>query len=227
MKVISTGATGMVGEGVLFECLENHAVTEVLIIGRRNYDLEHPKLKQLVLKDFSEIKNHSDLLKNYDGCFFCAGVSSVGENEESFTRKTYDFAVPFAKALSEINSEMTFIYVSGNRTDSSEKGKVMWARVKGRTENALMKLPFKGQYNFRPAIMTGTKGQKNVKTIYKILGPLMSPFLSAKTLKLSEVGKAMINAVSEGYSKQILEADDIFDLSKNMQSGTHQKNSIA
>ena len=86
---------------------------------------------------------------------------------------------------------MTFIYVSGNRTDSSEKGKVMWARVKGRTENALMKLPFKGQYNFRPAIMTGTKGQKNVKTIYKILGPLMSPFLSAKTLKLSEVGKAM------------------------------------
>lgn len=145
MKVILTGATGMVGEGVLFECLENHAVTEVLIIGRRNYDLEHPKLKQLVLKDFSEIKNHSDLLKNYDGCFFCAGVSSVGENEESFTRKTYDFAVPFAKALSEINSEMTFIYVSGNRTDSSEKGKVMWARVKGRTENALMKLPFKGQ----------------------------------------------------------------------------------
>ncbi|WP_316759124.1 NAD-dependent epimerase/dehydratase family protein [Pedobacter aquatilis] len=227
MKVILTGATGMVGEGVLFECLENRAVTGVLIIGRRNYDLEHPKLKQLVLKNFSEIKNHSDLLKNYDGCFFCAGVSSVGENEESFTRKTYDFAVPFAKALSEINPEMTFIYVSGNRTDSSEKGKVMWARVKGRTENALMKLPFKGQYNFRPAIMTGTKGQKNVKTIYKILGPLMSPFLSAKTLKLSEVGKAMINAVSEGYSKQILEADDIFDLSKNMQSGTHQKNSIA
>ena len=214
MKIILTGVTGMVGEGVLFECLENPAVTEVLIIGRRNYDLKHPKLKELIVKDFSEIKNHSDLLKNYDGCFFCAGSSSVGENEESFTKKTYDFVVPFASTLSEINPQITFIYVSGNHTDSTEKGKVMWARVKGRTENALMKLPFKGQYNFRPAIMTATKGQKNVKMIYKILGPLMSPFLSAKTLKLSEVGKAMINAVAKGYPKQILEADDIFKLSK-------------
>ena len=214
MKIILTGVTGMVGEGVLFECLENPAVTEVLIIGRRNYDLKHPKLKELIVKDFSEIKNHSDLLKNYDGCFFCAGSSSVGENEESFTKKTYDFVVPFASTLSEINPQITFIYVSGNHTDSTEKGKVMWARVKGRTENALMKLPFKGQYNFRRAIMIATKGQKNVKMIYKILGPLMSPFLSAKTLKLSEVGKAMINAVAKGYPKQILEADDIFKLSK-------------
>ena len=146
--------------------------------------------------------------------FFCAGISSVGENEESFTKKTYDFVLPFATTLSQINSEMTFIYVSGNRTDSTEQGKVMWARVKGRTENALMKLPFKGQYNFRPAIMIGSKGQKNVRTIYKILGPLMSPFLSAKTLKLSEVGRAMINAVSKGYPTQILEADDIFKLAK-------------
>ncbi len=214
MKVIITGVTGMVGEGVLFECLDHPVVSEVLIIGRKHYDKSHPKLKELILKDFSEISNHSDLLKTYDGCFFCAGVSSVGENEESFTKKTYDFVVPFAATLSHINPGMTFIYVSGNRTDSTEKGKVMWARVKGRTENALMKLPFKGQYNFRPAIMTGSKGQKNVKTIYKILGPLMSPFFPAKTLKLSEVGKAMINAVSKGYPTQILEADDIFKLSK-------------
>ncbi|ARS39143.1 nucleoside-diphosphate sugar epimerase [Sphingobacteriaceae bacterium GW460-11-11-14-LB5] len=214
MKVIITGATGMVGEGVLFECLDHPVVSEVLIIGRKHYDKSHPKLKELILKDFSEINNHSDLLKTYDGCFFCAGVSSVGENEESFTKKTYDFVVPFAATISDINPGMTFIYVSGNRTDSTEKGKVMWARVKGRTENALMKLPFKGQYNFRPAIMTGSKGQKNVKTIYKILGPLISPFFPAKTLKLSEVGKAMINAVSKGYPTQILEADDIFKLSK-------------
>ncbi|OCK50349.1 nucleoside-diphosphate sugar epimerase [Chryseobacterium sp. CBo1] len=214
MKVILTGATGMVGEGVLFECLENNMVEEVLIIGRRNYSLTHPKLKELIVKDFSEIKNHLELLKQYEGCFFCAGVSSVGENEESFTKKTYNFVVPFATTLSEINPEMTFIYVSGNRTDSTEKGKVMWARVKGRTENALMKLPFKGQYNFRPAIMTASKGQKNVKLVYKIIGPLLSPFFPVKTLKLSEVGKAMINAVSNGYDKQILEADDIFKLSK-------------
>lgn len=214
MKVIITGATGMVGEGVLFECLDNSAVTEVLIIGRKHYDLSHQKIKELVLKDFSEIKNHSEILKDYDGCFFCAGISSVGENEENFTKKTYDFVVPFAENLSEIKPDMTFIYVSGSRTDSTEKGKVMWARVKGRTENALMKLNFKGQYNFRPAIMTGTKGQKNVKTIYKIMGPLVAPFISAKTLKLSEVGRAMINAVSKGYSKQILEVDDILELAK-------------
>lgn len=214
MKVIITGATGMVGEGVLFECLENTAVSEVLIIGRRNYELKHPKLKELILKDFSEINEHSELLKLYDGCFFCAGVSSVGESEESFTKKTYDFVVPFAASLAAIHPAMTFIYVSGNRTDSTEKGKVMWARVKGRTENALMKLPFKGQYNFRPAIMTGTKGQKNVKTLYKIMGPLIAPFISAKTLKLSEVGKAMINAVAKGYHTQILETEDILKLSK-------------
>lgn len=214
MKVIITGATGMVGEGVLFECLTNPSISEVLVIGRKTYDLTHPKLKELIVSDFSTIKDHTELLKKYDGCFFFAGVSSVGENEESFTKKTYDFVVPFAITLSEINPEMTFIYVSGNRTDSSEKGKVMWARVKGRTENALMKLPFKGQYNFRPALMKASKGQKNAKTIYKILGPLIAPFFPVKTLKLSKVGRAMINAVSKGYPKQILEVDDIIKLAK-------------
>ncbi|RQO74383.1 nucleoside-diphosphate sugar epimerase [Pedobacter sp. KBW06] len=214
MKTIITGATGMVGEGVLLECLENPAVSEVLSIGRKSFSLVHPKLKQLIVQDFSEIGNHTDLLKKYDACFFCAGISSVGENEDSFTRKTYDFVVPFAAALAEINPEMTFIYVSGNRTDSTEKGKVMWARVKGRTENALMKLPFKNQYNFRPAIMKGSRGQKNVKTIYKIMGPLIAPFISAKTLRLSEVGRAMINVVVEGYPTQILEVDDILKLAK-------------
>lgn len=204
----------MVGEGVLFECLENPTVSEILIVGRRNYGLTYPKLKELIVKDFLEIKNHLEIIKQYDGCFFCAGISSIGENEESFTKKTYDFVVPFAESLSEVNTSMTFIYVSGNRTDSTEQGKVMWARVKGRTENALMKLPFKGQYNFRPAIMTGTKGQKNVKTLYKIMGPLVAPFISAKTLKLSDVGKAMINAVSKGYHTQILETEDILKLSK-------------
>ncbi|KGE13447.1 NAD-dependent epimerase/dehydratase family protein [Sphingobacterium deserti] len=214
MKVIITGATGMVGEGVLFECLDNTAVSEVLVIGRKHCGLTHSKLKELIVKDFSEVKNQSDMLTQYDGCFFCAGVSSVGESEESFTKKTFDFVVPFASSLAEINPALTFIYVSGNRTDSTEKGKVMWARVKGRTENALMKLPFKGQYNFRPAIMTGSKGQKNVKMLYKIMGPLIAPFISAKTLKLSVVGKAMINAVSKGYPTQILEVDDILMLAK-------------
>ncbi len=204
----------MVGEGVLLECLSNPMVTTVLIINRRNYNLTHPKLKELILKDFSEISNYPDTLRHYDGCFFCAGSSSVGENEESFTRKTYDFVVPFATTLSEINPAITFIYVSGNRTDSTEQGKVMWARVKGRTENALLRLPFKAQYNFRPAIMKASKGQVNVKLLYKIMGPLIAPFIAAKTLKLSEVGRAMIHAVSEGYPKSILEVDDIIALAK-------------
>lgn len=214
MKIIITGATGMVGEGVLLECLNNSMVNEVLIINRRNYPLTHPKLKELIVKDFSEIGNYPDILKQYDGCFFCAGSSSVGENEESFTKKTYNFVVPFATTLSEIHPGMVFIYVSGNRTDSTEQGKVMWARVKGRTENALIKLPFKGQYNFRPAIMKASKGQVNVKLIYKILGPLIAPFIAAKTLKLSDVGKAMIHAVANGYPKSVLEVDDIMKLAR-------------
>lgn len=226
MKVIITGATGMVGEGVLLECLDNPAVEEVLVIGRKSYDLTHPKFKELILKDFSEINSHSEIVKNYDACFFCAGSSSIGENEESFTKKTYDFVVPFATSLSQINPGMIFTYVSGSGTDSTEQGKVMWARVKGRTENALMKLPFKAVYNFRPAIMKATKGQKNVKTIYKILGPLIAPFFPQKTLSLKQVGQAMINAVSKGYSKQILEVDDIELLAKGIIAGISTEFSI-
>ncbi|PZP50592.1 MAG: nucleoside-diphosphate sugar epimerase [Pseudopedobacter saltans] len=214
MKVIITGVTGMVGEGVLLECLENEAVSEILIISRKHYEKTHPKLKELLLKDFSEIGNYTEKWKDYDACFFCAGVSSIGENEESFTKKTYDFVVPFATTLSAVNPNMTFIYVSGNRTDSTEKGKVMWARVKGRTENALMKLPFKNVYNFRPAIMKATKGQVNVKTIYKILGPLIAPFFPAQILTLKQVGLAMIHSVSRGYPKKILEVGDIAELAK-------------
>lgn len=209
MKIIITGTTGMVGEGVLLECLKQAVVTEVLIINRTHYPLTHPKLKELLLKDFSEIKSHANQIQHYDGCFFCAGVSSIGENEVSFTKKTFDFVVPFAITLSQINPAMTFIYVSGYGTDSTEHGKQMWARVKGRTENALMKLPFKNQFNFRPAIMKATKGQINVKPIYKIIGAILTPFFGAKTLSLTEVGSAMIHAVERGYPTQILEVNDI------------------
>jgi hypothetical protein len=214
MKVIITGATGMVGEGVLFECLENENVEEVLIVNRKHYDLDHSKLKELLIPDFLQLENFSEQLKGYDACFYCAGISSVGIKEEEFTRITYDTTLAFADQLLQLNPDMIFIFVSGNRTDSSEKGKVMWARVKGKTENALMKLYGKNQYNFRPAIMKGTKGQVNVKTIYKILGPIIAPFFPQKTLTLQQVGRAMIHAVSKGYSKQILEVDDIDQLAK-------------
>jgi len=214
MKVIITGATGMVGEGVLFECLENPVVKEVLIVSRRHYNLNHPKLKELLVPDFSQVADFSENLKGYDACFYCAGISSIGIKEDEFKRITYDTTLAFAGQLLQLNPHMVFNFVSGNRTDSSEKGKIMWARVKGKTENALMKLPFKNQYNFRPAIMKATSGQVNVKTFYKISAPLIAPFFPQKTLMLKEVGQAMINSVRKGYAKQILEVTDIEQLAK-------------
>ena len=216
MKVIITGATGMVGEGVLLACLENDHVHEVLIISRRHYELAHDKLKELLVPDFSYLENYTAALQGYDACFYCAGISSVGVKEEAYSRITYDTTLAFARLLLRLNPGMVFNFVSGNRTDSSETGKVMWARVKGKTENALMKLPFKGQYNFRPALMKGTKGQKNVKLIYRVLAPIIRPFFPQKTLTLTQVGKAMINTVLTGYPKQILEVDDIDALSQTV-----------
>lgn len=204
----------MVGEGVLFECLENPNVTAVLIVSRKHYDLTHPKLSELLVPDFLHLGNFSEQLKGYDACFYCAGISSVGIKEDEYSRITYDTTLALAKTLVQLNPGMVFNFVSGNRTDSSEKGKIMWARVKGKTENALMKLPFKRQYNFRPAIMKGTKGQVNIKTLYKILGPLIAPFFPQKTLTLKQVGRAMINTVLKGYPKQILEVNDIEELAK-------------
>ena len=212
MKIILTGATGLVGEGVLLVCLDNPLVTEVVSISRKPLEHRHRKLKELIVKDFLEIKDHGRLLKNYDACFFCAGASSIGENEESFTKKTYDFVITFAQTLSEINFGITFIYVSGNRTDSSEQGKVMWARVKGRTENALSKLRFKAVYNFRPGFMKPVKGQKNVRIIYRVfeaLYPLWVLILPNWTCTMRQVGLAMLHCVSRGYHKTILEVADI------------------
>ncbi len=214
MKVIITGATGMVGEGVLFECLENQEVNEVLIVSRRHYNLNHPKLKELLVPDFLQLEAVSANLKGYDACLYCAGISSIGLKEDEYTRITYDTTLVFAKNLVRLNPGSIFIFVSGSRTDSSEKGKVMWARVKGKTENALMNLPFGAQYNFRPGFMKATKGQVNVKTIYKILALLLSPFFSQKTLTLKQVAQAMINAVLKGYPKKILEVNDIEQLAK-------------
>ncbi|MBT2619887.1 NAD-dependent epimerase/dehydratase family protein [Chryseobacterium sp. ISL-6] len=218
MKIIITGATGLVGEGVLLVCLENQVVKEVLIISRKPLTLTHEKLKELIVEDFATIKNYRQDLENYDGCFFCAGASAVGENEESFTRKTFGFVVPFAEILSQINPAMTFIYVSGNRTDSTEKGKAMWARVKGRTENALLKLSFKAVYNFRPGFMKPVKGQKNVRSVYRIfevLSPLWYLLFPNWICTMREVGLAMINCVSKGYKTPILEVKDIKSQAKS------------
>jgi len=212
IKVILTGATGLVGEGVLLECLQNDHVAEVLMINRRKNNREHPKLKELVVPDFLKLRDYAGQLKGYDACFYCAGVSSVGLDEQAFTKATYDLVLSFAKTMSDINPGMVFNFISGNRTDSTEQGKVMWARVKGRTENALAKLPFKAQYNFRPGFMKPAKGQKNVRAIYRVfewLYPVWITLLPNWTCKMKDVGQAMINSVLKGYDKNVLEVADI------------------
>lgn len=214
VKVIITGATGMVGEGVLFECLQNPQVAEVLIINRRHYDLSHPKLKECIVPDFTKLQHFAHELNGYDACFFCAGISSVGMKEEKYRYITYDTTLAFAKALLAINNNIVFTYVSGASTDSSEKGKLMWARVKGKTENDLATLGFKAQYNFRPGVMLPFDGQKNWKYVYKVITKIIRFFSSKAVITMQELGLAMINAVTKGYSKNILEIKDIKTLAQ-------------
>ena len=209
IKLIITGATGMVGEGVLFECLQNDKVSEVLMINRRHYDCNHPKLKELIVPDFLQLDGFAEKIKGYDACFFCAGISSVGMKEDKYKFITYDTTLSFAKTLLTYNSNMSFCYVSGSHTDSTEKGRLMWARVKGRTENDLMKLPFRDEYNFRPGVMLPFPGQKNWKAIYKVIVRIIKAIAPKNVLTMQEVGRAMINAVTAGYPKSILEVKDI------------------
>ena len=214
MKVIITGATGMVGEGVLLECLQNPAVKKVLMVNRKPSPLSHPKLEALIVPDFMKLEQYAAALAGYDACFYCAGISSIGMNEADYTYITYDTTLAFAKVLAAINPNMVFTFVSGSHTDSSEKGRIMWARVKGRTENALLKLPFRGEYNFRPGFMKPFKDQKNIKTIFKIIIPIIPILFPKKSLTMQQVGQAMIHAVQKGYPKSILEIEDIKELAK-------------
>ena len=214
IKVIITGATGMVGEGVMFECLQNEKVSDVLIVSRKHYDFRHPKLKELIVPDFFKLDEYAENVQGYDACFFCAGVTSVGKKEDVYTHLTYDTTMAFAKALSAINPNMVFTYVSGAGTDSSEKGRMMWARIKGKTENDLAKLPFKAEYNFRAGVMEPFPAQKNWKAIAKFLVRIVK-FISLKSvLSLHQVGSAMINSVTIGYPKNVLEVADIRKLAE-------------
>ena len=217
IKVIITGATGMVGEGVLFECLKHPDVSQVLIVNRRSYNINHPKLKECIIPDFFNLDEFTAQLTGYNACFYCAGVSSVGMKEPEYTRITYDTTIHFASKVASLNSNMIFVFVSGSLTDSSETGKIMWARVKGKTENALMKLPFKKVYNFRPGFMKATQGQKNIKSYYKLIAPLypvLRLIIPSQLSTMSDVGLAMINTVTKSYPKQILEIKDINSLAK-------------
>jgi uncharacterized protein YbjT (DUF2867 family) len=212
IKVIITGATGMVGEGVMLHCLNSPEIEKVLIVNRKHYDLQHPKLAELLVPDFMNLSVVSDQLAGYDGCFFCSGVTSLGKKEDEYTHLTYDITLNFAGAVAAANPNLVFTYVSGASTDSSEKGSIMWARVKGRTENALFRLPYKKAYAFRPGAMKPVDGQQSLKGTYRYflwLIPVISFFAPKIILTLHQVGQAMINCVTKGYNKPILEVADI------------------
>jgi uncharacterized protein YbjT (DUF2867 family) len=210
MKVIVTGATGMVGEGVLLECLENPEVERVLVLSRRSCGHAHAKLRECLVRDFRQLGTDEAELRGHDACFYCAGVSSVGMSETDYAVITYETPLRFAEALVRLNPNMVFVHVSGSHTDSTEQGKVMWARVKGKAENALMRLPFKAVYNFRPSLMKPMPGQKHVKAAYRValfLYPLARLFFPS--MQLRDVARAMINAVRFGAPKPLLEVKDI------------------
>jgi len=216
ISAIITGATGMVGEAVLLECLANPAVSQVLVINRNPGGVSHPKLREIIHADFFDLAPIEAQLAGYDACFFCLGVSSVGMDTAQYRHVTYNLTLGVAQVLARANPEMTFCYVTGKGTDSSEQGRIAWARVKGATENALLRL-FKRAYMFRPALMKAYPGQKNLNPYYKYLAwiyPIGRALIPASFCTLQEVGRAMINAAAKGYPKRVLEVSDIVELAK-------------
>jgi len=212
IKAIIFGATGMVGEGVLHVCLNHFNVDSVLVIGRRPCNVKHEKLKEIIHDDFFDFTRIEDRLKGYNACYFCLGVSSVGMKEKDYSRVTYDLTMQAAATLSKLNADMTFCYVSGAGTDSTEKGHLMWARVKGKTENNLIKLPFRAVYMFRPGFIKPIKGLKNAYAFSGVLGsmyPVWKVLFPRYVCTLEEIGAAMINVSARGYPKKILENKDI------------------
>ena len=220
LNIILTGATGMVGEGVLLECLDNSAVSRVLVIGRRSCGITRPKLTELVHGDLGALSPLRDKLTGYDACFFCAGVSSVGKKEDEYSKLTYDMTINFAEEYKKANpgKPLTFCYVSGYGTDSSEAGKSMWARVKGRTENKLLEMFPEGGYMFRPGIMKPIKGQKRILKFYfgwQITYPIMRFLMPRFACTLQDVAQAMINCAILSPAKNVLEVRDIVQIAKS------------
>ncbi|MCK5462446.1 MAG: hypothetical protein KAI95_05495, partial [Bacteroidales bacterium] len=208
--------TGMVGRGVLLECLDHAEITEVLSISRRPIEIDHPKLKELIHQDFSEFASVAEQIKGYDACYACMGISSAGMKEEQYTRLTYDFTLSLAKELHGLNPEITFTYVSGAGTDSSEKGRSMWARVKGKTENDLLNLGFKQAFMFRPGGIIPLRGIQPSSKLYRVLInnlkwllKLIKKIAPSAVVDTTQIGLAMINVTKKGYDKKVLKPRDI------------------
>jgi uncharacterized protein YbjT (DUF2867 family) len=215
VKVLLFGATGMVGQGVLRECLLDPNVELVQSIGRTSTGAQHPKLRQIVHSDLFHYETIEASLSGFNACFFCLGVASSGITEEAYDRVTYGITVAAAEVLCRLNPKMTFIFVSGAGTDSSERARIMWARVKGKTENALLWLPF-AAYMFRPGLIEPLDGIKSKTAIYRVFYTLAGPLLPLlrftfpnQILTTRQIGRAMLKVASHGFPKRILESKDI------------------
>jgi len=215
MNVIIFGATGMVGQGVLRECLLDRGVERVLAIGRNAAGQRHEKLREILHRDLLDLSAIESELSGYDACFFCLGISAAGLNEEQYSHITYDITMSAAEALARLNPGMTFVYVSGAGTDSTERGRTMWARVKGRTENALLRLPLKA-FMFRPGLIQPLHGIRSKTPLYRIfysvsapLLPILKRLFPRSITTTEELGRAMIKVAREGAPKRVLETEDI------------------
>lgn len=221
INAIIFGATGMVGRAVMLEALDSHDVESVLLINRRKINFPHPKLKEIVHNDFYNFESLKEQLKGFNACYFCLGASAMGKSEKEYHHITYDLTMSAARLLSELNPSMCFVYVSGTGTDSSGTSKIMWARVKGKTENHLLQLPFRSAYMFRPGYIHPMRGVKSkvklYNLLYKIFGwayPLLKKLKPTAFISSVELGKAMLEVTMKGYSKPILESGDIASLGR-------------
>lgn len=219
IKVLITGATGMVGEGVLHECLNDPQIASITLLNRRSTGVVHPKVKEVLLTDLFAFTGNEQGLKKVDACFYCLGVTSIGKSEEEYARLTYNLTLQIAKPLLQHNPEMTFCYVTAKGTDNSEQGETMWARVKGKTENELAKMGFRQFFAFRPFMLTPTKGLRNTHGFYNYISwlfPLGRIVYPEGFCTLKELALAMIHVGYQGYAKQVITPTDMAKLAKKV-----------
>jgi len=216
MNVLILGATGMVGQGVLRECLLDEGVKRVVTLGRTPTGHVHPKLREVVHGDLLQLNAVEGQLRELDACFYCLGASAAGLSEAEYSRINYEMTLAVAETLVRLDPDMTFVYVSGTGTDSTERGRVMWARVKGRTENALLRLPFRSAYMLRPGLIIPMHGVKSKTRLYRVFYTVLGPLLPAlkalfprSVITTEHLGRVMLRLARSGYSKHVLEMADL------------------